>query len=190
MGSVEKEKIVPLTATSGKKEKIEEIEKSCATSSVEKENILLQTLITTAGPIRYTEFYTIDMRKNQVSKCPYALLADSCFSAITCRSYLDLDNDTGVGWKKGPYPSDGPSLNPVVIRFGDKIYVFHRSRLSKFAYVLDPISNEWETLLPPHSVGLFDLQYIRSVLADSQNNRILVHFVSIQSVFAYYPANN
>lgn len=106
-----------------------------------------------------------------------------------CISYLDLTNDTGDGWKPGPCLSEGPSPSPAVVAFGGKIYLFHRGEFKK-AEVFDPILNKWETLLPPPSVGFFSIRYLTSAVVDSQNNRILIHFDSIQSVFAYYPANS
>lgn len=107
-----------------------------------------------------------------------------------CMSYLDLANDTGDGWKEAPWLSDDPSPNPAVLAFGGKIYLFHCDGDTETAHVFDPISNKWETLLPPPGVAFFDPNYRTSAVADSQNNRILVHFMSSQSVFAYYPANN
>lgn len=195
-------------------------------NSVEKEKIILHALTTDAEGSRCTEFYTIDMRKGQVSKCPNALLAYSGLSTMVylgstiylmgslikphcCKSrppgylcatrahfhkhmsYLDLDKDTCDGWKEAPWPSDdGLSINPVVLEFGGKIYLFQLHGQSKVAHVFDPLSNQWETLLPPPSVGFFHLQYAGSAVADPQNKRILLHFETIQSVFAYYPANN
>lgn len=106
-------------------------------------------------------------------------------------SYLDLANDTGDGWKDAPGLSSDPSQDPAVLTLGGKIYLFPRwSHESDTAQVFDPISNKWEPLLPPPSVGFFDINYTTSAIADSQNNRILVHFEHMQSVFAYYPANN
>ncbi|KAK1363201.1 hypothetical protein POM88_038762 [Heracleum sosnowskyi] len=105
-------------------------------------------------------------------------------------SYLDLANDTGDGWKEAPGLSDGPSPSPAVVTFGGKIYLFECCGDAETAHVFDPISNEWETLLPPPGVDFFNVYYATSAVADSQNNRILVHIVTIQSVYAYYPANN
>ncbi|KAL6523758.1 hypothetical protein OROGR_017361 [Orobanche gracilis] len=203
---------------------IEEVEKSCATSVV-KEKIFLHVLSGDAGGFQFSEFYTLDLRKSQVSECPYALLEDSGSNSMVsvgsviyvigaqtpdhiscktkppdsrctkkghyhkCMSYLDLANDNGDGWKEGPFLSDGPSPNPSVVVFGGKIYLFPWGD-SVTAHVFDPISNQWETLLPPPGVDFFDTHTCASAVADYENNRILVHFVSIRSVFAYYPANN
>ncbi|KAL8087684.1 hypothetical protein AgCh_037724 [Apium graveolens] len=107
-----------------------------------------------------------------------------------CMSYLDLANDSGDGWKEGPFVNDGRSPNPAVVAFGGKIYLFRCRGPSETAHVFDPTSNKWETLLPPPGVDFFDPHSAASAVADPQNNRILVHFVSISSLFAYYPANN
>ncbi|KAK1363194.1 hypothetical protein POM88_038755 [Heracleum sosnowskyi] len=105
-------------------------------------------------------------------------------------SYLDLANDTGDGWKEAPCLPTGPTPNPVVLAFGGKIYVFHTNGDSKTAHVFDPVSNQWETLLPPPGVKFFDSHYASSAVLDTENNRILVYFERVHSVFAYYPANN
>lgn len=191
---------------------------------IEKEKIFVHVINGDAGGFRYGEFYTIDLRKRQVSECPYALLADTGFNSmvslgsiiyvvgslrpelIRCKtkpphsgctkkghyhkdmSYLDLTGDGG--WKDAPGLTNGPSPSPVVLTFGGKIYLFHRGGNSQTAHIFDPVSNMWETLLPPPSVGFFDLHYSTSALVDSQNNRILVHFADMLSVYAYYPPNN
>ncbi|KAK1363199.1 hypothetical protein POM88_038760 [Heracleum sosnowskyi] len=105
-------------------------------------------------------------------------------------SYLDLANDSGDGWKEAPCLPTGPTPNPAVLAFGGKIYVFHTNGDSKTAHVFDPVSNQWETLLPPPGVKFFDSHYASSAVLDTENNRILVYFERVHSVFAYYPANN
>ncbi|KAL1834354.1 hypothetical protein ACET3Z_004005 [Daucus carota] len=108
-----------------------------------------------------------------------------------CMSYLDLANDTGEGWKEAPWLRrvDDPSPFPTALTLGGKIYLFHLGD-SKTAHVFDPTTDKWETLLPPPGVKWFNSHNSPSALADSQNNRILVNFEDIQSVFAYYPANS
>lgn len=105
-------------------------------------------------------------------------------------SYFDLDNEKGDGkWKEGPCPGDHPTSFPALLVLGGKIYLFHR-RKSSLAHVFDPLSNKWETLLPPPGVPEFSLLCRESAQVDSQNNRIIVHFGGSRSLFAYCPASN
>lgn len=190
------------------------------TEETEKYKIFLQALRRGDEGFRYSESYTIDLPQAQLSKYPCAALSsDVGFNSMVslgsiiyvvgslshdqlitfkikpphsgCHnfmSYLDLAGNDG--WKQAPCPSQGPCSTRAVVAFAAKIYLFSYGGVSDTAQVFDPISNTWETLLPPPTVGHFDIGFLTSAVADPHNNRILVHFATTQSVFAYYPVNN
>ncbi|KAK9705009.1 hypothetical protein RND81_07G026600 [Saponaria officinalis] len=164
-------------------------------------------------------FYEIDMGNGCVKEWPHVLyhclnsitsigsvmyvvggLPSDMFSVIkptvdaAYMFYLESDS----GWKQippyiPPIPDADtklPFIFPAVVSLGGKIYAFASSTRSPFALVFCPTSNHWDTLLPPSDVGFFDVHSSSSAVADPDNNRLLVHFRSISSIYAYYLSDN
>ncbi|XP_074289607.1 uncharacterized protein LOC141614742 [Silene latifolia] len=102
-------------------------------------------------------------------------------------SFIDL-NSSNSGWKSAPCYRDTPDYYSTSVSLGGKIYSFGGS---DYAGIFDPVVQNWETLLPPPEAGLFDIDTLTEVIADPDNNRLLVFFPDpICGYFAYYPDEN
>ncbi|XP_074270299.1 uncharacterized protein LOC141593983 [Silene latifolia] len=114
------------------------------------------------------------------------------------------DSDLG-GWKEiPPYipPADAydpgarlpniPVGLPTAVSLAGKIYIFpsHKKSPSALVFNSNTNQNQWDTLLPPSEVGFFDITSAASAFADPDNNRLVVSFKTISSIYAYYPSDN
>ncbi|KAK9673930.1 hypothetical protein RND81_12G199500 [Saponaria officinalis] len=101
-------------------------------------------------------------------------------------SFIDLNSsdDDDSGWKSAPCQHDAHLCYTAAVSLGGKIYSFSHSA---YAGIFDPVSQQWETLLPPPEVGSFQIYSGKDVIADPDNNRLLVFF---GQYFAYYPDDN
>ncbi|KAK8501914.1 hypothetical protein V6N11_063680 [Hibiscus sabdariffa] len=116
---------------------------------------------------------------------------DQIFDSIhynNCVFYFDCARPD-CEWKRAP-PMLIPRQNPSAVAIGGKIYVFGSTPPTGgcFAEVFNIHENRWDTLPAPpvSSFDLLDLSY--PVLFDSSRSRILVHFRSSHSLYAFSTA--
>ncbi|KAK9673932.1 hypothetical protein RND81_12G199700 [Saponaria officinalis] len=103
-------------------------------------------------------------------------------------SFIDLNSSDYSGWKSAPCHLDDPGYYTTAVSLGGKIYSFSHSA---YAGIFDPVSQQWQTLLPPPEVGSFQIDCHTEVIADPDNNRLLVFFPHpVSQYFAYYPDYN
>ncbi|KAH9626984.1 hypothetical protein KSS87_017835 [Heliosperma pusillum] len=110
--------------------------------------------------------------------------------------------DSALGWKEMPpyVPTADdyvrgciiptiPLCIPTAVSYAGYIYVFASYEQSPWALVLNTRTRKWATFLPPSDVGYFDLSTSHSAVADLANSRLLIHFKTISSLYAYYPSD-
>lgn len=110
---------------------------------------------------------------------------------------LDRTNSQ-TSWKEAspPLSADQCQLDGVVA-FRGKVYFFRDSRVSCFCQVYDPKHCCWSRIKSPPGGGdageegqKVHLVISPPVLADYKNNRIIVCFNNVSTMYAYYPSTD
>ncbi|KAK8608027.1 hypothetical protein V6N13_023463 [Hibiscus sabdariffa] len=105
-----------------------------------------------------------------------------------CVFYFDCAR-ADCGWQRAP-PMLVPRLSPSAVAIGEKIYVFGSTPLTEccFAEVFNIHENRWDMLPSPPVSSLDVLCSSDPVLFDHSRSRILVHFSTSHSLYAFSPA--
>ncbi|KAL6564125.1 hypothetical protein OROMI_015575 [Orobanche minor] len=166
----------------------------------------------------YAELYIIDLKKNQVSRCPHTVFKVPGGSAVVALGSviylvggaivpefdLNLPGDKVDDDRRFHHGASYLDLNrnrgwesappPKYYKFFTcpNVVAFFR-KIYVFGYeekteVFDPKFNNWDFLLPPRS--LEGLTVSSPVLPDPLNNRIFIHIQEIKALYAYYPTQD
>ncbi|KAK8607965.1 hypothetical protein V6N13_023409 [Hibiscus sabdariffa] len=118
--------------------------------------------------------------------CPDQIFDGSHYN--NCVFYFDCARP-GCGWQRAP-PMLVPRRSPSAVAIEGKIYVFGSTPLTEccFAEVFNIHENRWDMLPPPPVSSLDLLCSSDPVLFDHSRSRILVHFSTNHSLYAFSPA--
>ncbi|KAK8992350.1 hypothetical protein V6N11_048434 [Hibiscus sabdariffa] len=119
--------------------------------------------------------------------CPDQIFDSTHYN--NCVFYFDCARPS-CGWKRAP-PMLVPRLSPSAVTIGGMIYVFGSTPLTGggcFAEVFNIHENRWDILPSPPVSSLDLLCSSDPVLFDHSRSRILVHFITNHSLYAFSPA--
>ncbi|OMP09859.1 Kelch-type beta propeller [Corchorus olitorius] len=99
--------------------------------------------------------------------------------------YFDR-NCPDEGWRTGP-PMSVKRAMPYAVALDSKIYVFGGTTEGLFAEYFDINQNIWAPLPPPPpALNMDPFSISDPIVLDSRRSRLLVHFESNESLYAYY----